>query len=73
MTRLPRVSGRKCIKALQKVGFYVKRQRGSHITLRRDLPFCQVVVPDHKELDTGTLHDIITTAGISVDDFIALL
>jgi len=51
MSRLPAMSGRRCIKALEKEGFYFKRQAGSHVVLRRDDPFAQVVVPDHKELD----------------------
>ena len=55
MSKLPRVSGRECAKALAKVGFYLKRQEGSHMILRRDDPFGQVVVPDHKELDRGYL------------------
>lgn len=55
MSKLPIISGRKCVKALEKIGFYFKRQEGSHIILRRDNPFAQVVVPDHKELDRGTL------------------
>ncbi|TSC92508.1 MAG: hypothetical protein CEN89_645 [Candidatus Berkelbacteria bacterium Licking1014_7] len=46
MSKLPVVSGKECIKALCKAGFYFKRQEGSHITLRRDEPFAQVVVPE---------------------------
>lgn len=57
MSKLPRVSGRDGVKALAKIGFYQKRQHGSHIILRRDNPFAQLVVPDHKELDRGTLRD----------------
>ncbi|MBR8837884.1 MAG: hypothetical protein DSM106950_28735 [Stigonema ocellatum SAG 48.90 = DSM 106950] len=34
MSKLPRISGRDCVKALQKVGFYKKRQESSHIILR---------------------------------------
>ena len=41
--------------------------------LRRSVPFAQVVVPDHKELDRGTLRAIIRQAGLSVDEFSALL
>lgn len=41
--------------------------------LRRDDPFAQVVVPDHKELDRGTLRVIIRQAGLSVDEFVGLL
>ncbi|MGZ9222003.1 MAG: type II toxin-antitoxin system HicA family toxin, partial [Anaerolineales bacterium] len=54
MSGLPRISGRECAKALKEIGYYLKRQEGSHRILRRDDPFGQVVVPDHKELDRGT-------------------
>ena len=73
MTKLPAVSGRECIGALEKVGFYQKRREGSHIVLRRDDPFAQTVVPLHKELDRGTLRAIIRQAGLSVDEFVNLL
>jgi predicted RNA binding protein YcfA (HicA-like mRNA interferase family) len=73
MSRLPRVSGRECISALAKVGFRIKRQEGSHIVLRRDEPFAQLVVPDHKELDRGTLRAIVRMAGLSVGEFVVLL
>jgi len=73
MSKLPRISGRECIKALEKAGFQVKRQEGSHIVLRRTDPFAQLVVPDHKELDRGTLRAIIRQAGMSVEEFSRLL
>ncbi len=57
---------------LEKAGFYFKRQQGSHIVLRRDEPFAQLVVPDHKELDRGTLRAILRAANISVEEFISL-
>jgi predicted RNA binding protein YcfA (HicA-like mRNA interferase family) len=73
MSQLPRISGRECVKALEKAGFYWKRQESTHIILRRDVPFAQLVVPDHKELDRGTLRAIIRQAQISVDEFLKLL
>ena len=73
MSKLPRLSGRECAGALLKAGFYLKRQHGSHRILRRDDPFAQVVVPDHEELDRGTLRAIIRQAGLSVDQFVGLL
>ncbi|MBS4015993.1 MAG: type II toxin-antitoxin system HicA family toxin [Candidatus Latescibacteria bacterium] len=73
MSKLPVISGKDCVKALGKIGYYFKRQEGSHIILRRDDPFSQVVVPDHKELDRGTLRAIIRQAGLSVDEFVKLL
>jgi len=73
MTSLPQISGRECVAALGKKGFQFKRQNGSHIILRREQPFAQVVVPDHKELDRGTLRGILRQAGLSIEEFIALL
>ena len=73
MSKLPVTSGSKCVKAQEKAGFYFKRQEGSHVTLRRDKPFAQVVVPLHKELDRGTLRTIIRHSGLTVNEFIKLL
>jgi predicted RNA binding protein YcfA (HicA-like mRNA interferase family) len=73
MTKLPVISGRDCVKALERTGFYFKRQEGSHIILRRESPFAQVVVPDHRELDRGTLRSIIRQAGLTVEEFARLL
>ena len=73
MTKLPRgLSGKEVVKALERAGFYVKRRKGSHIVLRRDSPFAQVVVPDHKSVDTGTLATILDGADLSVEYFIKL-
>ncbi len=71
MPSLPRISGREAIRALEKLGFVVKRQRGSHVVLRRGSVGC--VVPDHKELKTGTLSGVLKQAGISVEDFLIAL
>ncbi len=73
MTSLPQVSGRQCVAALLKKGFRFKRQNGSHMILRRDEPFAQVVVPDHKAIDRGTLRSIIRQAGMTTEEFIAFL
>lgn len=73
MSKLPRISSRECVRALTKAGFYFVRQRGSHIILRRDTPFVQVVVPENKELPSGTLRGIIRDADLTVDEFLDLL
>ena len=73
MTKLPRgLSGKEVVKALERAGFYIKRRKGSHIVLRRDNPFAQVVVPDHKSVDTGTLATILDEADLSVEEFFRL-
>lgn len=72
MSKLPVISGKECIKALEKVGFEIARQRGSHIVLVRENPKATVIVPNHKELDRGTLRAIIRQLDLTVDEFILL-
>jgi predicted RNA binding protein YcfA (HicA-like mRNA interferase family) len=71
MTRLPVVSGWQCVKALQRAGFEISRQKGSHVKPRRGER--TVIVPNHKELDRGTLRGVLEQAGLTADEFIALL
>lgn len=70
--RLPVLSGRECITALEKLGYRQARQRGSHVRL-----VCQgrtpVTVPVHGTLDRGTLRSILRTVDISVEEFDALV
>lgn len=73
MSRLPRISGRQCIAALRRAGFELRRQRGSHVVMRRHDPFAQVVVPDHSELDRGTLRAILRQADLSLERLLELL
>lgn len=73
MPKLPRVSSRECIRALEKVGFYFVRQKGSHMVMRRNTPFAQTVVPENNEIPVGTLRSILRDADLSVEEFIDLL
>jgi len=71
MPKLPRVSGAQAVRALERLGFSIARQRGSHIVMRRGSAGC--VVPNHRELKTGTLAGVLKQAGVSADDFINAL
>ena len=73
MSHLPVISGRECVRALERAGFHIVRQVGSHVVLRRENPFCQVVVPDHRTLDRGTLRSILRSVGLTPDQFRELL
>jgi predicted RNA binding protein YcfA (HicA-like mRNA interferase family) len=73
VSKLPSISGKECIKVLEKIGFYQKRQESSHIIMRRDEPFAQVVVPNHSEIAKGTLRAIIRDIELSVEEFVTLL
>ncbi|MBX3517216.1 MAG: type II toxin-antitoxin system HicA family toxin [Rhodospirillales bacterium] len=71
MPKLPVVSGAEAVRALERLGFIVARQRGSHIVMRLGSSGC--VVPDHRELKKGTLTGILKQAGVDPDDFIRAL
>lgn len=65
MPSLRRMSGREVIAALGAFGFAIHSQRGSHVKLRRTGPdgdLQTLTVPDHVELDTGTLRAIVRQA-----------
>ncbi|QRF74608.1 YcfA-like protein [Thermoplasmatales archaeon] len=68
---LPVISGKDVVKVLCKNGFIVRRQTGSHIIIKHEKR--QVVVPNHDEIDRGTLRSIIKQAGFTVDEFLELL
>lgn len=71
MPKLPHVSGAEAIRALQRLGFEIVRQKGSHIVMRHGSAGC--VVPNHREIKVGTLSGILRQAGVSAEDFISAL
>jgi predicted RNA binding protein YcfA (HicA-like mRNA interferase family) len=71
--RLPVVSGKQMIRVLERFGYEVARQKGSHVRLRHPgepqrLP---VTVPLHDEIAFGTLKRILQDARISVEQLVA--
>ncbi len=74
MTILPRVSGREVVAALSKASYEKDRQRGSHIVIRQTVhPHRRITVSDHVEIAKGTLRAILREAGLTVEEFRALL
>jgi predicted RNA binding protein YcfA (HicA-like mRNA interferase family) len=73
--KLPVVSGHQVVRALERVGYRVVRQRGSHIRLRdeSDPNHLPVTVPDHRSLKPGLLRQILRDANLTVEEFVALL
>jgi predicted RNA binding protein YcfA (HicA-like mRNA interferase family) len=72
---LPSLKPKEVLKALQRAGFYIHHQTGSHIVLKHpSQPSKRVVLPYHnKDLKKGTLQSIIKQAGLSVDEFLNYL
>lgn len=69
--KLPVASGKDVIKALSKIGYYVRDQKGSHVHLRH--PYRKpLTVPDHPEIARGTLRAIIKDAGLTLEEFLDL-
>ena len=75
MPKLPRITGEELVKALEKEGFEIARQRGSHVQVRKYVEGKKVTfpVPKGKILKSGTLRGIMRKAGISVERLIELL
>ncbi len=64
MPKLKRLSGEEVIKIFKNFNFEIHSQKGSHIKLRRvqNNETQTLLIPNHKEIDTGTLRAIIRQA-----------
>jgi predicted RNA binding protein YcfA (HicA-like mRNA interferase family) len=71
MPKLPRITGRELVKALQKVGFEITRQKGSHVQMTKYIGDKKLTfpVPIHagKTIKQGTLKGILRKANVSVE------
>ena len=72
MPSLPNLNGRQVVKAFEKGGWVMVRQRGSHMILVKEECMATLSVPDHKEVAKGTLRSLIRASGLSVDTFLDL-
>lgn len=74
MPKLPVLSGQDVVKALQKTGFEIHHQKGSHIILKQVVPpHFRLSVPNHKQIKRGLLRAIIREAGLTREQFLELL
>lgn len=74
-SKVPRVTGESAIKAFGKAGFILDRIRGSHHILRHPEKPVRLSIPVHKgkTLGIGLLGSQIKDAGLTVEEFTALL
>lgn len=75
MPKMPRISSREAIRALERLGFEQVRQTGSHVVLKKETEEGEIgcVVPVHRELKVGTLSGILKQAQVTVEKFIESL
>ncbi len=75
MPKLPRVIPKKVLAALQRVGFYIHHQTGSHVNLRHTTKLhLHIVIPIHdRDLAPKTLKSIIIQSEFSLEEFLKIL
>ncbi|MCI0595259.1 MAG: type II toxin-antitoxin system HicA family toxin [candidate division Zixibacteria bacterium] len=73
MPPVPVLKPREVVRAFEKLGWEVARQRGSHIILVKRGNIATLSVPNHPEVARGTLRSLIARAGLSVDQFLEAL
>ena len=77
--KLPQISGQDFVKFLEKLGYHIVRQKGSHIRLRKVTSIGEhnITIPNHKTIAKGTLNDILTRVSlwnnISKEELIKML
>ncbi len=71
MPKLPHVSGKEIIRALERLGFQVMRQSGSHVVMRQGSRGC--IVPLHRQVKVGTLAGLLRQAQVDPRDFLDVL
>ncbi|HHT9152422.1 MAG TPA: type II toxin-antitoxin system HicA family toxin [Candidatus Hypogeohydataceae bacterium YC40] len=65
-------SGQEAVKKLQKAGWSVARQKGSHVMMTKPNYEYTLSIPQHKELGPGIVRKLIRQAGLSIEEFNAL-
>jgi predicted RNA binding protein YcfA (HicA-like mRNA interferase family) len=75
MPKLPRISGKDIIKILERLGFFIARQKGSHVVMKKFTVEGAVgcTVPLHNIVAVGTLAGLLKQAKISNEEFIQAL
>ncbi|KKP87971.1 hypothetical protein A2456_03440 [Candidatus Nomurabacteria bacterium RIFOXYC2_FULL_36_19] len=72
MPKLPILSSKEIIKIFEKAGYFIVRQKGSHIRLHHDTRD-SITIPNHKIIGRGLLKKILRDSQISVDELIKLM
>lgn len=73
MPPVPILRPREVVRAFERLGWKVARQRGSHIILTKPGHIATLSVPDHPTVARGTLRSLIARAGITIEEFLTVL
>lgn len=72
MSKLNTISGKQFVKALSKIGYYIVRQRGSHIRMACDGKR-SVTIPNYREMDKSLIRKILRDIELTDKEFEKLL
>jgi predicted RNA binding protein YcfA (HicA-like mRNA interferase family) len=72
LSALETYKGEQVVKAFQKSGWRISRQRGSPIILEKDSVEATLSIPVHKgkDIKRGTLRNLIHDAGMNAEEFL---
>ena len=74
MPKLPVISGREAVRALERDGWHVERRaKSKHIIMKKSGWVITLSIPEHSVLDRDLLRAIIRDAGLTVAEFNELL
>lgn len=75
MTKVPSLNYDKVVKALQRAGFIVVRQKGSHVRMQKRVEgeTIKITIPAHKPIKRSTLSYILKSADLPLDEFLSFL
>ena len=73
MPPVPLVRPQEAVRAFERLGWEVARQRGSHIILTKPGHIASLSVPKHPQVARGTLRSLIAKAGLTVEEFLEAL
>ncbi|MEO0078651.1 MAG: type II toxin-antitoxin system HicA family toxin [candidate division WOR-3 bacterium] len=73
MPPVPLLKPHDVVRAFERLGWSVARQRGSHIVMTKEGHIATLSIPNHPQVARGTLRSLIARAGLSVEEFLITL
>ena len=72
MSNIPSISGKRVVKAFERLGFFVERVNGSHHVMKMEGNRYKLSVPVHgnSDIKRGTLKGLIAASGCTLEEFI---
>jgi predicted RNA binding protein YcfA (HicA-like mRNA interferase family) len=73
MPPVPLLRPQEVVRAFQRLGWEVTRQRGSHIILTKPGHIATLSVPNHPQVARGTLRSLIAKGALTIEEFLEAL